>query len=131
MQSRMAKWKLAMGRIWLTSVQMTTEDMQPIRTSLSNQQARIEDGAERLLTEFQTKVEWMSLYPPDPTPLQVYTDLWVVKHGQEWVPVTEEMLVDNEGIEGRMTRALARANLLEQHYLVDQMVFKAKIKEGA
>ena len=72
----------------------------------------------------------MTVAAPDPIALQTYIDLWVVRHGQEWTPVTETMLIDNECVEGRMTRALAGANLLEQHYMADRMEFVAKIKQG-
>lgn len=66
----------------------------------------------------------------DPVAIGTYVDLWVVRHGQDWVPITEEMLVDNETTDGRMVRALSRAGLLEQHFLSDRMEYRAKIKEG-
>ena len=69
----------------------------------------------------------------DPVPLQVYADLWLVQHGPGWADVTPEMLIDADSVEGRMTRALAAAGRLEQHFLQTDMVFKAKLKliEGA
>lgn len=67
---------------------------------------------------------------PDPVAISTYVDLWVVKHGHDWVPITEEMLVDSETPDGRMVRALARAGMLHQHYLSDRMEYRAKIKEG-
>jgi len=70
------------------------------------------------------------MLPPDPTPLRTYIDLWVVRNGQNWVDISEDMLIDAEGTIGRMTRALAKANLLDQHYMTETMTFKAKIKEG-
>lgn len=67
---------------------------------------------------------------PDPVPLSTYVDLWIVRNGHDWVTVTEEMLIDDTGVLGQMTRALAKANLLEQHFMSDRMEFRAKIKEG-
>lgn len=67
---------------------------------------------------------------PDPVPLQTYVDLWIVRNGTDWVEITEQMLIDEEGTLGRMTRALAKANMLDQHYLVSTMQYKARIKEG-
>lgn len=66
----------------------------------------------------------------DPVPLQTYVDLWVVRNGTGWVTVTEEMLIDQENTLGRMTRALASADMLDQHYVVSTMTYVAKIKEG-
>lgn len=67
---------------------------------------------------------------PDPVPLQTYVDLWVIRNGTDWVEITEEMLIDQEDTLGRMTRALASADMLAQHYVVSKMMYVAKIKEG-
>lgn len=67
--------------------------------------------------------------PPDPTPVQVYADLWLARNGPDWVDVTQEMLVDTEGTLGLMTRALARAGLLEHHFVSTEMKYKAKLKQ--
>lgn len=66
----------------------------------------------------------------DPVAVSTYVDLWVVKYGHDWVPITEDMLVDRETPDGRMVRALSRAGMLQQHYLSDRMEYRAKIKEG-
>lgn len=66
----------------------------------------------------------------DPVDVATYVDLWVVKYGHDWVALTEEMLIDSETSEGRMVRTLARAGMLEQHYMSDRLEYRAKIKEG-
>lgn len=68
--------------------------------------------------------------PPLDAPLQTYIDLWVIRNGEDWVDLTEEMLIDQSDCLGHMTRVLARANMLEQHYMTETMTFKAKIKKG-
>ena len=68
--------------------------------------------------------------PRDTTPVQVYVDLWVVKYGQDWVDISEEMLIDKDSALGRMTRKLALENMLDQHYLTETMTYRAKIKQG-
>ena len=65
-----------------------------------------------------------------PVPPQVYADLWLVQHGPDWVSITEEMLIDADSVEGQMTRTLAAAGLLEQHYLTTEMVYKTRLKIG-
>ena len=73
----------------------------------------------------------MDTFTPLPDiPLRTYIDLWVVRNGEDWVDVTEEMLIDKNGTLGQMTRALARANMLEQHYMSETMTFRAKLKKG-
>lgn len=72
---------------------------------------------------------YMPVESPD-APLQTYVDLWVARNGDDWVDLTEQMLIDQDDCLGHMTRVLARANLLEQHYLTETMTFKAKIKKG-
>jgi hypothetical protein len=67
---------------------------------------------------------------PDPTPLSTFVDLWIVRNGHDWVPVTEDMLIDKNSVLGEMTRVLSKADLLDYHYMSDRMVFVAKIKEG-
>ena len=84
-------------------------------------------GAKPLGTRYQTSSDPVI---PDPVPLQTYVDLWVIRNGTDWVEITEEMLIDQEDTLGRMTRALASADMLVQHYVVSKMMYVAKIKEG-
>lgn len=84
-------------------------------------------GAKPLDTRYQTP---SSPVETDPVPLQTYVDLWVIRNGTDWVEITEEMLIDQEDTLGRMTRALASADMLVQHYVVSKMMYVAKIKEG-
>lgn len=84
-------------------------------------------GAKPLGTRYQTS---SSPVEADPVPLQTYVDLWVIRNGTDWVEITEEMLIDQEDTLGRMTRALASADMLVQHYVVSKMMYVAKIKEG-
>jgi hypothetical protein len=67
---------------------------------------------------------------PDPVPLSTYVDLWIVRNGHDWVTVTEEMLIDGESVLAQLTRVLAKADLLDYHYMSDRMEYRAKIKEG-
>lgn len=82
-----------------------------------------------MATKYRTATELA--FQSGDIPIQTWRDLWVVRYGDGWVRLTEEMLIDATGVLGQMTTALAQANMLEQHYITNQMIFVAKLREGA
>ena len=116
-----------MEKTFRINEQLTTVVEPRSKTLWSRMLQRTAVGAKPLGTRYQTSSDPVI---PDPVPLQTYVDLWVIRNGTDWVEITEEMLIDQEDTLGRMTRALASADMLVQHYVVSKMMYVAKIKEG-
>ena len=116
-----------MEKTFRINEQLTTVVEPRSKTLWSRMLQRTAVGAKPLGTRYQTS---SSPVEADPVPLQTYVDLWVIRNGTDWVEITEEMLIDQEDTLGRMTRALASADMLVQHYVVSKMMYVAKIKEG-
>ena len=127
MPSQREKYQSVMGKTWRINAQLITAAEPRSKTLWSRMLQRTAVGAKPLGTRYQTPSDPVT---PDPVPLQTYVDLWVIRNGTDWVEITEEMLIDQEDTLGRMTRALARADMLVQHYVVSKMMYVAKIKEG-
>lgn len=121
------KCRLVTGKTWHINAPLITAVGRRSEILWSRMLQRTAVGAKPPGTRYQTPSEPVT---PDPVPLQTYVDLWIVRNGTGWVEVTEEMLIDQEDTLGRMTRALASADLLVQHYVVSKMMYVAKIKEG-
>ena len=121
------KYQSVMGKTWRINERLITAAGPRSKTLWSRMLQRTAVGAKPLGTRYQTP---SSPVETDPVPLQTYVDLWVIRNGTDWVEITEEMLIDQEDTLGRMTRALASADMLVQHYVVSKMMYVAKIKEG-
>lgn len=127
MPSQREKYQSVMGKTWRINAQLITAAEPRSKTLWSRMLQRTAVGVKPLGTRYQTPSDPVI---PDPVPLQTYVDLWVIRNGTDWVEITEEMLIDQEDTLGRMTRALASADMLVQHYVVSKMMYVAKIKEG-
>lgn len=127
MPSQREKYQSVMGKTWRINAQLITAAEPRSKTLWSRMLQRTAVGAKPLGTRYRTS---SSPVEADPVPLQTYVDLWVIRNGTDWVEITEEMLIDQEDTLGRMTRALASADMLVQHYVVSKMMYVAKIKEG-